>query len=450
MPQLAETSVVILDGAVVLTLRPRSSAWQARFRIGGRWIRVTTKQSDLEKAKEAARVLYGRARFRDEEGLPVISKRFSQVAEVAKKKMDSAIEAGEGKAVFKDYIIAIDNYLNPFFGKYNITSINYALVNEFAAWRKAKMGHEPKASSISTHNSALNRIFDEAMQHGYMTKSQVPELKNKGAKSERRPDFTAQEYRHLTKHMTHWVNAGRAGKSRDMRELLRDYVLILANTGMRHGTESYPLKWKHISFDEQKLFVKGRGEGDEGKFIKRQYLLINVSGKTGKRELVARHNVVVYLKRIQSRSEDKDFRELDFDELIRQGLDKEIFCLPNGKTTTALGQTFEILLKSAGLLVDRRTEQNRTLYSLRHYYATRALVKARMDIHTLCKQMGTSVTMIEKHYSHLTPRMRAYALAGTYHLEDDDDRKAAAVADGTEPAQKTKPESEHFPVGTEE
>ena len=435
MPQLAETSVPILDGAVVLTLRSRSSAWQARFRIGGKWLRVTTKQSDLDKAKEAARDLYMRARFRNEEGLPVVSKRFSQVAELAKKRMDDALKAGEGKTVFKDYIIAIDNYLTPFFGKYNITSIDYALVGQFAAWRKTKMGHEPKASSISTHNSALNRIFDEAMQHGYMTKSQVPELKNKGAKSERRPDFTAEEYRQLTRRMTKWIAEGRAGKSRWMRELLRDYVLILANTGMRHGTESYPLKWKHISFDEQKLFVKGKGEDDKGKYIKRQYLLINVSGKTGKRELVARHNVVIYLKRIQSRSEDKDFRELDFDELIRRGLDKEIFCLPNGKTTTALGQTFEILLKDAGLLVDRRTEQNRTLYSLRHYYATRALVKARMDIHTLAEQMGTSVAMIEKHYSHLTPRMRAYALAGTYHAEDDEKKVAGEDGDGSDVSQ---------------
>jgi len=420
MPQLAETSVAILDGAVVLTLRPRSSAWQARFRIGGKWLRVTTKQSDLDKAKEAARDLYLRARFRNEEGLPVISKRFSQVAELAKKRMDDALKAGEGKTVFKDYIIAIDNYLTPFFGKYNITSIDYALVGQFAAWRKTKMGHEPKASSISTHNSALNRIFDEAMQHGYMTKSQVPELKNKGAKSERRPDFTLEEYRHLTRFMLKWVTDGRAGKSRWMRELLRDYVLVLANTGMRHGTESYSLKWKHIAFDEQKVFAHGEGDTGKGKYILRRYVLMNVTGKTGHRELVARHNVATYLQRIHSRSEDEDIKDLEFDELIKRGVDKEVFCLPNGDTTTALGQTFEILLEDAGLLVDRRTEQNRTLYSLRHFYATRALVKAKMDIHTLATQMGTSVAMIEKHYSHLTPRMRAYALAGTYHADDDE------------------------------
>jgi integrase len=35
--------------------------------------------------------------------------------------------------------------------------------------------------------------------------------------------------------------------SKIMRELLRDYILILANTGMRHGTEAQNLRWKNIS-----------------------------------------------------------------------------------------------------------------------------------------------------------------------------------------------------------
>ena len=30
------------------------------------------------------------------------------------------------------------------------------------------------------------------------------------------------------------------------REVLRNYVLFLANTGMRHGTEALNLKWKPL------------------------------------------------------------------------------------------------------------------------------------------------------------------------------------------------------------
>ena len=48
----------------------------------------------------------------------------------------------------------------------------------------------------------------------------------------------------------------------------------------------------------------------------------------------------------------------------------------------------------------------RTLYSLRHTYATFALLDG-MDIHTLAKQLGNSAAMIERHYSKLTPMMVA-------------------------------------------
>jgi integrase len=63
----------------------------------------------------------------------------------------------------------------------------------------------------------------------------------------------------------------------------------------------------------------------------------------------------------------------------------------------------------AGLFKDA-TGKNRTLYSLRHTYATFALAEG-VDIHTLARQMGTSTLMIERHYSKLTPMMAAEKLA---------------------------------------
>jgi integrase len=49
--------------------------------------------------------------------------------------------------------------------------------------------------------------------------------------------------------------------------------------------------------------------------------------------------------------------------------------------------------------------QTRTLYSLRHTYATLDQLEHGTDIHTLAKQMGNSAGMIEKHYSKLTATM---------------------------------------------
>ena len=51
------------------------------------------------------------------------------------------------------------------------------------------------------------------------------------------------------------------------------------------------------------------------------------------------------------------------------------------------------------------------MYSLRHYYATQRLLEG-IPIHDLAEQMGTSVLMIARHYSHLTPFMKAQQFAG--------------------------------------
>lgn len=398
MAQLSVNSVQILDGAVTLTKRDNSAAWQARYKIGSKWIRTTTKQKELARATKTAQDIYLRARFREAEGLPIVTKRFDAVAKQTSNKLLAALKANEGKKVFEDYIRVIKNYLIPFFGSYNITSIDFALMERYAIWRKNKIGHEVKASTINTHNSALNKIFEEAMLHGFMTKANVPMLINRGLKSDRRSDFTLEEYRYLVSFMRDWVNdvEMKRSKSIAMRQLLRDYVLILANTGMRHGTESYGIKWKHLSWHM---------DGD------RRVLMISVYGKTKQRELAARDNCTAYLKRIHDRADD--LQHLTFEELIDKGIDKYVFRLGDGTRTKNLAQTFEILMKDSDLLLDRRTNGNRTLYSLRHTYATFALLYEKLDLFDLEKQMGTSAEMIRKHYAHITTRMIAGRLAGT-------------------------------------
>ena len=70
---------------------------------------------------------------------------------------------------------------------------------------------------------------------------------------------------------------------------------------------------------------------------------------------------------------------------------------------------FKRLLVETDLLKGQ-ADKGRTLYSLRHTYATNELLSGT-DIHTLAKQMGTSVLMLERHYSKLTATMAAEKLA---------------------------------------
>lgn len=384
------------DGEVVLYKRENSKRWQARYKLDdGQWHRISTKHANIEYAVRVACEAYDKARFLKDENLPISSKRFDVAAKQAIKQMQDALDAGSGKSAYHSYISAINLYLIPFFGKYGIKNIDYAAIKKFGIWREGVMKKAPKASTITNHNSAMNRVFEVALERGWIANMHIPKLENKGQKSDARPAFTQDEYHKLTKFMSRWIEKGREGKPRQMRELLRDYVLILANTGMRHGTESLGIRWKDLQL------------------VKKQedtYLLINVNGKTGHRQLIARHSAIDYFKRIQSRF--PDLAAIEFEKLLNARVDQYVFRLSNGERTNSLHGTFENLMKDSELLVDPVTGDNRTLYSLRHTFATKMLVEKHMDIHTLARQMGTSVEMIEKHYSKLTPLMKAEQIAG--------------------------------------
>ena len=84
-------------------------------------------------------------------------------------------------------------------------------------------------------------------------------------------------------------------------------------------------------------------------------------------------------------------------------------------------------MRDTGLLTCPRTGQDRTLYSLRHTYATFSLLNDGMDVHTLAVQMGTSILMIERHYSHLTPRLKKEMLTGKRYDTPYEEYKAERV-----------------------
>jgi len=83
-----------MDGAIVLTQRRGTVRWQARFKIDGRWKRVTTKAKTLAEAKVAAKESYLDATYRVNLGVPAQSKRFKDVAKMAVNRMQKALDGG--------------------------------------------------------------------------------------------------------------------------------------------------------------------------------------------------------------------------------------------------------------------------------------------------------------------------------------------------------------------
>ena len=157
------------NGEVVLYKRGDSKRWQARFKLKDlKWHRVATKHVNIQFAAETACEAYDRARFLYDEKIPITSKRFDSVADIAVDEMEKQLKAGVGKSVYNDYISVIKKYLKPFFGAKAINTIGYEEIKKYSDWRTVQMKKPPVASTVTTHISAFNRVFDCAVERGWI------------------------------------------------------------------------------------------------------------------------------------------------------------------------------------------------------------------------------------------------------------------------------------------
>ena len=390
----AQARIIYLrDGDVVLFKITRSKKWQARFRATtGKWMRFTTKRTSIEEATRIACDKYDEARYRERLGFAMFVKRFDEMARYCVDEMRRDLAAGVGLKVYTAYIAVIEVYLMPFFGQMYLTSITHKQIAEFELWRNTKLKRTPKVSTLLTFATAFSRICNTAVQQGWISATvALPKLNVRGERGVVRPAFTDDEVIKLREKLATWY-LELTGYKMEMRKLLRDLVDVLIWTGMRQGTESMNLKWKHIEWHTENQV---------------RYLRLWVSGKTGERWLIAKHECLDVLKRLQQNQ--PDIAHLSFDELIDAQIDKNVFRFANGDEPFEMNKVFRRLLEEMNLLKGQ-AGTDRTLYSLRHTYATKELLNGT-NIHTLAKQMGTSVVMLERHYSKLTATMAAEELA---------------------------------------
>ncbi len=364
-----------------------------RFKLpSGNWHAESTGTADLVNAKPAGIEIQQRVLAQLAAGESLSQKTFGEVAQEEMAAMRRALDNSRAPKTYRDYIFAINKYLIPFFGKLPVASIRDETIEDFSAWREVKMGREPKASTMRNHASAYNRVIKLARRQGLIPAERAfPDLPIDGEKSQARPAFSLSEIDDLLVFMACWETGGRLRMSRLMRRLCRSYVEFLLYTGIRHGTEARALRWRHLQWHYS-------GE--------QRYLRVWVSGKTGPRYLIAKHQAIPALERLAAW---QDLGFADLNEVINARLDRLVFTYPDGGTPYQMEGVFRTLMRDSGLALDT-AGRNRTLYSLRHTYATFALA-AGVDIHTLARQMGTSIAMIERHYSKITPMLSAEKLA---------------------------------------
>jgi integrase len=381
------------DGELILFRRSDSRIWQYKFkRESGSWYRASTRKSVLEHAKRVAMDLHDEARYRERLGLAPAHKSFKDIAMATVEEMQRDLAAGTGKKIYVDYCSVIERYFIPYFGDKYLQNLKHKDIADFEAWRNHRMARTPKSSTLMTFASAFSRVHQTAISRGWISdRVPIPTMSRRGAKGEVRPAFSVEEIGQLRLFMTSWQKLGNLDYDRIMRPLLCSYVEFLLLTGMRHGTESMGIEWRHCEW-----------YASEG----HRYIRVWVDGKTGGRWLIAKHEAQAVLNKLHSLQPDIALKSID----MVMGRDtKYLFRRPDGQRPRTFNGMFSKLMRESGLRWNH-TNQSRTLYSLRHSYATMELL-AETDIHTLARQMGTSVRMLEAHYSKLTATMAADKLA---------------------------------------
>ena len=374
------------DGKVVLYQlenRPKR-LWLCRLKVpnGSGYIYRGTGTSDPYEARKLADDLLDELRINVKLGKAITGPNLRRLVDEFEEHSKAT-----GKQSNRDIAIValLKRYAVPYFSKNKVTEINQKEIAKFFDWRRQNsIKKPPKETTIIHEMSQLRTFLDWCFQRGHIDKK--VEFERPKHDGQRRPHFDQKDWPKLTRFLREWIKQGKHKSGPIVRDriMLANYVLILANTGIRIG-EARGLRWSDID-------TEPTDKPDEFNII------LHVQGKTGAREVVARTSAVqTYFQRIW---------ELRSKELDRKpSKDDYVFCHKDGTTIQTFKNGFEALITEAGVNVDRNGEK-RTIYSLRHTYATFRLQEG-VNHYVLARNMGTSVKMLENYYGHTSNRAMA-------------------------------------------
>lgn len=385
-----------------------SRNYYCRIRLdNGTWERKATGTDDIDEARAIAHGLYREAQWAAQHNFPQTTRTFSGVAKAVVQQLEEKKGTTQWKQTYKHYIGVLSNYAIPYFRSTPLNQLQKKSDGYFP-YVIEQLGHEPTRSTVATHTSALNYLFDYATQRNLLTENTTPDFRYSGIDTKQRETFELGEYRTIINKLNAWrKKPTHRNKDAEIRHLLYDYVLILANTGIRHGREAMDIRWQHLSFPKSPnghpltVFNVEKRKGRKGTRVTRKVVMRDTHG-----------NAINILNRLKNRQEaTKDF---SVEQLIKTRSDKYIFALSDGSRPARMDGTFKKFLEDNNLLIGENGG-NRSLYSWRHFYATTELTRKRekaMSIALLAQQLGTSIKMIEGHYGHLDVVKEGDALSG--------------------------------------
>jgi integrase len=359
------------NGRVVIYRRRSSKSlnFHTRINLPGvtGYVVKSCKTPDRDIAYRFAMDLYEEGRIKVLAGetinAPLASKIIDEFLETQRSQTDNR---------YRDINQIVGKHLRTYSKGQTLEWINSKTLTAYFDWRRQHSRYGKPTSENTLHSEAgdILRFLRWCKDMKYLR--ELPVFQKPIHRDIRRPHFTRTDWNKLVRHSRNWINStGHPSVARD-RTLLWNYVLILANTGIRVG-EARVLAWKDIRIEPSSL------ENESA-------VVFSVSGKTGSREVVARNTEVLeYLQRIK-----KLYVEPTPDDFV--------FSHGDGRSIRSFKKSFMSLIDASGVGFDNKGNR-RTIYSLRHTYATFRLEEGT-DIYMLAQNMGTSTNMVQRFYGH--------------------------------------------------
>ena len=374
----------LMGGKLHVYRRENSGQWQCSTYLAGKNHRVSTKTESLAHAKQFAEDWYLTLRGKAARGEVSVEKTFKQAAVVFEREYEVITEGQRSPAYVRGHKDRLRLHLNPFFGTKPLSAVTAGAVQEYRVSRHE--AEKPPARTTLHHELVtLRQVLKTAQRHGWL--QHLPDLTapyRSSGKVSHRAWFSPEEYKALYTATRKRANDPESHRRKSAQNL-HDYVLFMANTGLR------PDEATRLEFRDVKI-VDDQGSGE-------RILEIEVRGKRGTGYCKSTRGAVRPFERIKVR---KSTKQRDSEELAPPRPADRLF-------PTRQHKLFNSVLSEIDFKLDREGSR-RTAYSLRHTYICMRLLEGA-DIYQVAKNCRTSVEMIEKFYaSHIKTNLNAAAI----------------------------------------
>ena len=359
-----------------------------------KYFRKSLRTKDRELAQERARELFYEIQGKIRVGEKLFDITIREVVDQFLEEQQKRVRVGDtggGKigiteGRFSTIRTQSNRHLVPFLGeKTKLQDIDgNQFRNSYTQWRKKR---SPNVTDVTIINerATIGSVFRFAFDKQWIRQNQLPRWEEMKKNVRSRDALELDEWREVYTYLRTWTKNDTEDHVIFQKNMVREFILILANTGLRFG------ELRHLRWGNVRLFTE---KDENGRDEVKSRIDVEIS-KTGRRQDVIGMRGDLF-QRLKKHTEFTDAGDYIFaDPKTGEMLNKKIYY-----------RHWDEIIRNTSL---KSKHPKPTFYCLRHTYATFRLMED-VPVFDIAENMGTSVKFIEEHYGHVKRIQRSHVL----------------------------------------